>query len=54
MVTMTLPFIATHYLDNTNQWEYVGMDRRKVAINHIKTGQDATDIQNLNQTEKAL
>nr|BAE45241.1 complement component C3-2 [Danio rerio] len=40
MAKMTLPVVATHYLDNTNQWESVGIDRRKVAINHIKTGYD--------------
>ncbi|XDV16019.1 hypothetical protein PO909_015911 [Leuciscus waleckii] len=38
MITMTLPVIATHYLDSTNQWETVGMDRRSEAINHINTG----------------
>ncbi|XP_067296767.1 complement C3-like [Pseudorasbora parva] len=38
MIYMTLPLIATHYLDSTNQWEAVGMDRRDEAINHIKTG----------------
>ncbi|XP_050960786.1 complement C3-like [Labeo rohita] len=38
MVRMTLPLIATHYLDRTNQWEAVGMDRRTDAINHINTG----------------
>ncbi|KAK9981652.1 hypothetical protein ABG768_001176 [Culter alburnus] len=38
MIYMTLPLTATHYLDSTNQWEAVGMDRRNDAINHIKTG----------------
>ncbi|XP_067261320.1 complement C3-like isoform X2 [Chanodichthys erythropterus] len=38
MIYMTLPVIATHYLDSTNQWEAAGMDRRKEAINHINTG----------------
>ncbi|KAL1281261.1 hypothetical protein QQF64_000064 [Cirrhinus molitorella] len=38
MIYMTLPVIAAHYLDNTNQWETVGMERRNEAINHIKTG----------------
>ncbi|XP_048052089.1 complement C3-like [Megalobrama amblycephala] len=38
MIYMTLPVIATHYLDSTNQWEAAGMDRRKEAINHISTG----------------
>ncbi|XP_051749859.1 complement C3 isoform X2 [Ctenopharyngodon idella] len=38
MIHMTLPLIATHYLDSTNQWEAVGMERRSEAINHINTG----------------
>ncbi len=42
MIYMTLPLIATHYLDSTNQWEAVGMERRNEAINHISTGQHNT------------
>ncbi|KAK9981659.1 hypothetical protein ABG768_001183, partial [Culter alburnus] len=38
MISMTLPVIATHYLDSTNQWDAVGMDRRSEAIKHISTG----------------
>ncbi|NP_571317.1 complement C3a.1 precursor [Danio rerio] len=38
MIFMTLPVIATHYLDSTNQWEAIGMKRRDEAIGHIKTG----------------
>uniref|UniRef100_A0A672QE43 Complement C3-like n=1 Tax=Sinocyclocheilus grahami TaxID=75366 RepID=A0A672QE43_SINGR len=38
MMLMTLPLIATHYLDSTNQWETVGMERRNDAVNHINTG----------------
>ncbi|XDV16070.1 hypothetical protein PO909_015936 [Leuciscus waleckii] len=38
MILMTLPVIATHYLDSTNQWEAVGIDRRNEAIKHINTG----------------
>ncbi|XP_077057468.1 complement component c3a, duplicate 6 [Siphateles boraxobius] len=38
MIYMTLPVIATHYLDSTKQWETVGMNRRNEAINHISTG----------------
>ncbi len=36
MIHLTLPVIATHYLDSTNQWETVGMERRNEAINHIR------------------
>uniref|UniRef100_A0A673L956 Complement C3-like n=1 Tax=Sinocyclocheilus rhinocerous TaxID=307959 RepID=A0A673L956_9TELE len=38
MIYMTLPLIATHYLDSTKQWEAVGMERRNEAVNHIRTG----------------
>ncbi|XP_067258630.1 complement C3-like [Chanodichthys erythropterus] len=38
MIRMTLPLIATHYLDNTNQWGAVGKERRNEAIKHINTG----------------
>ncbi|KAI7810506.1 putative complement C3 [Triplophysa rosa] len=38
MIYMTLPLIATHYLDSTNQWDTVGMNRRDEAVNHINTG----------------
>uniref|UniRef100_A0A673L9A5 Complement C3-like n=1 Tax=Sinocyclocheilus rhinocerous TaxID=307959 RepID=A0A673L9A5_9TELE len=38
MYRMTLPLIATHYLDSTNQWDTVGMERRNEAVNHINTG----------------
>ncbi|RXN14967.1 complement C3-like protein [Labeo rohita] len=41
MIRMTLPLIATHYLDSINQWEAVGMERRNEAINHIRTGYKA-------------
>ncbi|XP_056311098.1 complement C3-like [Danio aesculapii] len=40
MIFMTLPVIATHYLDSTNQWDAIGMKRRDEAIYHIKTGYD--------------
>ncbi|XP_077936555.1 complement C3-like [Gasterosteus aculeatus] len=38
MISMTLPVIATTYLDRTNQWETVGFDQRNKALEHIKTG----------------
>ncbi|XP_067258551.1 complement C3 isoform X1 [Chanodichthys erythropterus] len=38
MIYMTLPLIATHYLDSTKQWEAVGMERRNEAVKHINTG----------------
>ncbi|XP_067258586.1 complement C3-like isoform X2 [Chanodichthys erythropterus] len=38
MISMTLPLTVTHYLDNTNQWDAVGMERRNEAIKHISTG----------------
>ncbi|XP_036067509.1 complement C3 isoform X2 [Oryzias melastigma] len=38
MIHMTLPVIATTYLDKTNQWEAVGFQKRPEALQHIKTG----------------
>ncbi|XP_029008693.1 complement C3-like [Betta splendens] len=38
MIRMTLPVIATTYLDKTNQWETVGFDKRNEALQHITTG----------------
>uniref|UniRef100_A0A8C5HLJ7 Complement C3-like n=1 Tax=Gouania willdenowi TaxID=441366 RepID=A0A8C5HLJ7_GOUWI len=38
MARMTLPVIATRYLDTTNQWEAVGLERRDEALQHITTG----------------
>ncbi|XP_072513378.1 complement C3-like isoform X2 [Salminus brasiliensis] len=38
MIYMTLPLIATHYLDTTKQWEEIEMHRRAEAIKHIQTG----------------
>ncbi|KAM6971820.1 complement C3-like, partial [Aplochiton taeniatus] len=38
MIRMTLPVIATFYLDKTNQWEDVGLNKRNTAVQHIKTG----------------
>lgn len=38
MISMTLPVIATIYLDKTNQWEDVGFQRRDEALQHIRTG----------------
>ncbi|XP_061130030.1 complement C3-like isoform X2 [Syngnathus typhle] len=38
MIHMSLPVIATTYLDKTNQWETVGFQKRNEALQHIKTG----------------
>uniref|UniRef100_A0A3P9BDI5 Complement C3-like n=1 Tax=Maylandia zebra TaxID=106582 RepID=A0A3P9BDI5_9CICH len=38
MASMTLPVIATMYLDKTNQWEFVGFEKRNEALQHITTG----------------
>uniref|UniRef100_A0A8C7TZ92 Anaphylatoxin-like domain-containing protein n=1 Tax=Oncorhynchus mykiss TaxID=8022 RepID=A0A8C7TZ92_ONCMY len=38
MMKMTLPLIATLYLDETKQWDKVGLERRKEAVNFIKMG----------------
>ncbi|KAM4039670.1 complement C3-like [Anomaloglossus baeobatrachus] len=38
MMSMTSPLIATQYLDYSNQWERVGLQRREQAIQFIKNG----------------
>ncbi|XP_067438865.1 complement C3-like isoform X2 [Thunnus thynnus] len=38
MIYMTLPVIATTYLDKTNQWETIGLQKRREALQHIKAG----------------
>nr|AIA08688.1 complement component C3 [Oplegnathus fasciatus] len=38
MIRMTLPVIATMYLDKTNQWETVGFEKRNEALQYITTG----------------
>ena len=38
MIYMTLPVIATRYLDTTRQWESIGLEKRATAINYIKLG----------------
>lgn len=41
MIGMTLPVIATIYLDRTKQWETVGFEKRLKALEHIQTGKHA-------------
>ncbi|XP_042282154.1 complement C3-like [Thunnus maccoyii] len=38
MILMTLPVIATTYLDKTNQWKTVGFQKRGEALQHIQAG----------------
>ncbi|XP_036386399.1 complement C3-like [Megalops cyprinoides] len=38
LASITLPLIATHYLDKTLQWESVGVQRRVDAITYIQRG----------------
>ncbi|KAG9467796.1 hypothetical protein GDO78_014281 [Eleutherodactylus coqui] len=38
MMSMTPTVIATHYLDVTNQWEKIGVQRRDEAIKNINLG----------------
>ncbi|XP_056622866.1 complement C3-like [Triplophysa dalaica] len=38
MLRLALPVIATHYLDKTNRWNDVGVDKRTDALEHISTG----------------
>uniref|UniRef100_A0A8C9T041 Complement C3 n=1 Tax=Scleropages formosus TaxID=113540 RepID=A0A8C9T041_SCLFO len=38
MIGLTGPVIATHYLDNTGQWEKAGVEKRETAIKYIGQG----------------
>lgn len=38
LASITLPLIATHYLDQSNNWESVGVDRRAEALRYIRRG----------------
>ncbi|KAM6972588.1 LOW QUALITY PROTEIN: complement C3-like [Aplochiton taeniatus] len=38
LASIILPLIATHYLDRTNQWEVVGVQRRSQALKYIERG----------------
>ncbi|XP_053159292.1 A.superbus venom factor 1-like isoform X2 [Hemicordylus capensis] len=38
LIGMTAPVIATHYLDNTGQWEKLGVERRADAVKQIMIG----------------
>ncbi len=51
MYRMTLPLTATHYLDSTNQWDSVGIERRNDAVNHINTGDLDALLKTLDQKQ---
>ena len=38
LASITLPLIATVYLDHSNDWEAVGVQRRVEAMNYIQKG----------------
>ena len=38
MMRMTLPVIATSYLDKTKNWDTVGFSKRDNALEYIKSG----------------
>lgn len=38
IVRMTLPLVATMYLDKTNQWDILDFEKREEALQHIKYG----------------
>ncbi len=38
MILMSQAVIATMYVDKTNQWETVGLQKRNEALKHILTG----------------
>ncbi|XP_041838070.1 complement C3-like [Melanotaenia boesemani] len=54
MIGMTLPVIATIYLDKTNMWEDVGFEKRNTALKHIKTGYETQLKYRLNDGSFAI
>lgn len=38
MIGLTMPVIATHYLDKTNQWHTVRAGLRQTAVSYISKG----------------
>lgn len=40
LATITLPLIAAIYLEKTNDWEAVGVERKAEALKYIRRGQD--------------
>lgn len=39
LASITLPLIATLYLERTNNWESVGVQRKAEALGYIKKGE---------------
>lgn len=39
LATITLPLIATLYLERTNNWESVGVERKAEALRYIRRGE---------------
>lgn len=39
MIQLTLPVVATMYLDKTKQWHRLGFNRRDEALRHIRVGE---------------
>lgn len=39
MIQLTLPVVATMYLDKTNQWQRLSVDKRDEALRHIQVGE---------------
>jgi len=40
LASISLPLIATLYLERTNNWESVGVERKAEALRYIKRGED--------------
>lgn len=47
LASMTLPVIATLYLDRTNTWQSVGVQRRAEAIGYIQKGERTQQTYNM-------
>lgn len=46
LASITLPLIATLYLERTGNWESVGVDRKAEALQYIRKGKQVSDDKN--------
>lgn len=54
LASITLPLIATLYLDRTDNWESVGVQRRAEALRYIKRGETKTKSEEQKKKERGI
>jgi len=55
MMGLTMPVIATHYLDKTKQWHTVNAGLRQTAVSYITRGKlHKTGVQTSNLSHSCL